>query len=133
MEDKSIEQDLIECREQLKSTNIQLETLKLRMERQANEYEDKIKEKQKALNNLLADNVRLYSQESKEYFNFDELQDEIESLKKSNKEYEDRIEKLEKENEKLKEELIKFEERKNFSNDPQWKALKSAGKQKAHS
>ena len=133
MEDKSIEQELIECREQLKSANIQLETLKLRMERQANEYEDKIKEKQKALNNLLADNVRLYSRESEKYFDFDKLQNEIESLKKSNKEYEDRIEKLEKEKEKLKEELIKHEERKSFSNDPQWKALKSAGKQKAHS
>lgn len=105
MEDKSIEQELIECREQLKSTNIQLETLKLRMEKQANEYEDKIKEKQKALNNLLADNVRLYSRESEEFFDFDKLQNEIESLKKSNKEYEDCIEKLEKENEKLKDKL----------------------------
>ena len=107
MEDKSIEQELIECREQLKNANIQIETLKMRIRKQESESKNKINEKQKALDNLLTDNVRLYSQESKKFFDFDELQNEIETLKKINKEYENRVKKLEKENKKLKEKLEK--------------------------
>ena len=43
---------------------------------------------------------------------------------------EKKIEKLERENEQLKEELAKITERKNFSNDPEWRVLKAAGENK---
>jgi chromosome segregation ATPase len=133
MEDKSIEQELIECREQLRKANEQIEILEYRIEKNKKEYDWELRETSKSIKQVTDKNLELFDRESSALIHADELEKEVHLLRKEKKECEKKIRKLEEENEKLKEELIKLEERKNFSNDPEWRVLKAAGKQKAHS
>jgi phage regulator Rha-like protein len=75
-------------------------------------------------------NLELYDRESKALIYADQLEKEKNILVKEKREHEKKIEKLERENEQLKEELAKITERKNFSNDPEWRVLKAAGENK---
>lgn len=133
MGDKTLESELMACKEELKEANEQIEYLKYELEKKEKNHKWEIKEINNRIEQTTDKNLELYDRESKALIYADQLEKEKRVLIKEKREREKKIEKLERENEKLKEELIKLEERKNFSNDPQWKVLKSAGKQKAHS
>lgn len=130
MEDKSIEQDLIECREQLRKANEQIEYLKYELEKKEKNHKWEIREINKRIEQATDKNLELYDRESKALIYADQLEKDKNILVKEKREHEKKIEKLERENEQLKEELAKITERKNFSNDPEWRVLKAAGENK---
>lgn len=133
MGDKTLESELMACKEELKEANEQIEYLKYELEKKEKNHKWEIREINKRIEQATDKNLELYDRESKALIYADQLEKEKNILVKEKREHEKKIEKLERENEQLKEELAKITERKNFSNDPEWRVLKSAGKQKAHS
>lgn len=133
MENRESESELNECKKKLNKAHQTIEELKIKMTQDKKNHKWEIREINKRIEQATDKNLELYDRESKALIYADQLEKDKNILVKEKREHEKKIEKLERENEQLKEELAKITERKNFSNDPQWKALKSAGKQKAHS
>ena len=121
MEDKSIEQELIECREQLRKANEQIEILEYRIEKNKKEYDWELRETSKSIKQVTDKNLELFDRESSALIHADDLEKENIALKKEKKKLEIKIEKLEKENENL---LKKKDE---CTRDADWERLGKAG------
>nr|DAK57232.1 MAG TPA: hypothetical protein [Caudoviricetes sp.]DAX05942.1 MAG TPA: hypothetical protein [Bacteriophage sp.] len=130
MGDKTLESELMACKEELKEANEQIEYLKYELEKKEKNHKWEIKEINKRIEQTTDKNLELYDRESKALIYADQLEKEKSVLIKEKREREKKIEKLERENEQLKEESAKITERKNFSNDPKWRVLKAAGENK---
>lgn len=121
MEDKTLESELMACKEELKEANEQIEYLKYELEKKEKNHKWKIKEINKRIEQTTDKNLELYDRESKALIYADQLEKENIALKKEKKKLEIKIEKLEKENEKL---LKKMDESTRGAN---WERLGKAG------
>ena len=127
MENRESESELNECKKKLNKAHQTIEELKIKMTQDKKNHKWEIREINKRIEQATDKNLELYDRESKALIYADQLEKDKNILVKEKREHEKKIEKLERENEQLKEELAKITERKNFSNDPEWRVLKAAG------
>lgn len=130
MENRESESELNECKKKLNKAHQTIEELKIKMTQDKKNHKWEIREINKRIEQATDKNLELYDRESKALIYADQLEKDKNILVKEKREHEKKIEKLERENEQLKEELAKITERKNFSNDPEWRVLKAAGENK---
>ena len=130
MENREPESELNECKKKLNKAHQTIEELKIKMTQDKKNHKWEIREINKRIEQATDKNLELYDRESKALIYADQLEKDKNILVKEKREHEKKIEKLERENEQLKEELAKITERKNFSNDPEWRVLKAAGENK---
>lgn len=85
MEDKSIEQELIECREQLRKANEQIEILEYRIEKNKKEYDWELRETSKSIKQVTDKNLELFDRESSALIHADELEKKYICLERKRK------------------------------------------------
>lgn len=124
MESEELKKELENCQKKLKKANEKIAELKAEMKSLKNQYEGKLKSKEKALDNLMKNNVKLYDRESEKYFMVDSLQKKLDIANKEKLDLKTRIAQLEEENKNLQRQV------KDKNAEPKWERLEFADKKK---
>ena len=93
MGDKTLESELMACKEELKEANEQIEYLKYELEKKEKNHKWEIREINKRIEQATDKNLELYDRESKALIYADQLEKDKNILVKEKREHEKKIEK----------------------------------------